>query len=130
MFTLIGATTTAFSGATRGHAMVDTMIAGWERFGRTGSMVAASYALILIAVRHAPVGYVATLRESSVLIAAFLGQRYLDEGRVRQRSKPRQWSSPVSPYSSPPADNSRAGGLTARPMLDPWGRVDDRHDDD
>ena len=49
-------------------------------------MVAASYALILIAVRHAPVGYVATLRESSVLIAAFLGQRYLDEGRVRQRS--------------------------------------------
>ena len=49
-------------------------------------MVAASYALILVAVRRAPVGYVATLRESSVLIAAFLGQRYLDEHRVRQRT--------------------------------------------
>ena len=45
-----------------------------------------AYVLVMVAVRRAPVGYVATLRESSVLIAAFLGQRYLDEGAVRQRT--------------------------------------------
>ncbi len=87
VFALIGVTTTGLGLATgRGRAMVATMRDGWTRYSLTGSMVAASYALILVAVRRAPVGYVATLRESSVLIAAFLGQRYLDEHRVRQRT--------------------------------------------
>ena len=48
-------------------------------------MTIVSYGLVLIAVRHAPVGYVAALRESSVLIAVFVGSRYLGEGRGRTR---------------------------------------------
>ena len=48
-------------------------------------MTIAAYGLVLIAVRHAPVGYVAALRESSVLIAVFVGSRYLGEGSGRTR---------------------------------------------
>jgi drug/metabolite transporter (DMT)-like permease len=39
----------------------------------------AAYALVLVAVRHAPVGYVAALRESSVVFAALIGWRWLRE---------------------------------------------------
>ena len=42
--------------------------------------------LVLIAVRYAPVGYGATLRESSVLIAALLGWLVLNETLGRRRS--------------------------------------------
>ena len=45
----------------------------------------ASQRLVLVAVQHAPVGYVAALRESSVLIAVFVGSRYLGEGKGRTR---------------------------------------------
>jgi drug/metabolite transporter (DMT)-like permease len=45
-----------------------------------------TYGLVLAAVRRAPVGYVAALRESSVVAAAFIGWRYLDEGSVRRRT--------------------------------------------
>jgi uncharacterized membrane protein len=38
-----------------------------------------------VAVRHAPVGYVAALRESSVLIAVVVGAKLLGEGRARMR---------------------------------------------
>ena len=46
------------------------------------------YVMVLIAVRRAPVGYVAALRESSVLVAAFLGTRYLSEGQSRDAPPP------------------------------------------
>ena len=49
-------------------------------------MAVAAYVLVMIAVRRAPVGYVAVLRESSVLLAAFLGNRYLDETAVHRRT--------------------------------------------
>ena len=49
-------------------------------------MAVLAYVLVMVAVRRAPVGYVAVLRESSVLIAAFLGNRYLAEGAVRRRT--------------------------------------------
>jgi multidrug transporter EmrE-like cation transporter len=39
----------------------------------------AAYAFVLAAVRHAPVGYVACLRESSVVLAAFAGWQLLRE---------------------------------------------------
>jgi drug/metabolite transporter (DMT)-like permease len=39
----------------------------------------------MIAYQHAPVGYVATLRESSVVLAAFAGWKMLDEGDHRRR---------------------------------------------
>ena len=58
----------------------------WQQWAITGAMAVLAYALVMIAVRRAPVGYVAVLRESSVLLAAFLGTRYLAEGAVRRRT--------------------------------------------
>lgn len=58
----------------------------WRQWALTGAMAVLAYVLVMIAVRRAPVGYVAVLRESSVLLAAFLGTRYLAEGAVRRRS--------------------------------------------
>ena len=52
----------------------------WLLFGHLAS------AFVLVAVRRAPVGYVAALRESSVLAAAFLGTRYLSEGQSHRRT--------------------------------------------
>ena len=60
--------------------------ASWQQWAITGAMAVLAYALVMIAVRRAPVGYVAALRESSVLLAAFLGNRYLAEGAVRRRT--------------------------------------------
>jgi hypothetical protein len=40
---------------------------------------------VQIAFERAPVGYVTCLRESSVLIAAFVGARYLGEGQAARR---------------------------------------------
>lgn len=54
-------------------------------FAMTGVMSVTTYGLVMLAVRRAPVGYVAALRESSVLLAAFVGWRYLDEGNARRR---------------------------------------------
>ena len=44
-----------------------------------GLAAVLAYGMVLAAVRHAPVGYVAALRESSVVIAAFAGWRLLHE---------------------------------------------------
>ena len=45
-----------------------------------------TYALVQIAFEHAAVGYVTCLRESSVVIAAFVGARYLGEGQALRRT--------------------------------------------
>lgn len=50
-----------------------------------GAATVAAYGLVLIAVRHAPVGYVTALRESSVVLAALAGWRLLGEGLGRAR---------------------------------------------
>ena len=60
----------------------------WRRHVVSGAMTAAAYVMVLIAVRRAPVGYVASLRGSSVLAAAFLGTRYLSEGQSRDGPRP------------------------------------------
>lgn len=87
VFALIGVSTTLLGVATgRSRPMIATMRAGWRRYGMTGVMVGASYFLVLVAVRRAPVGYVAALRESSVLMAAFLGTRYLAESQAHRRT--------------------------------------------
>jgi drug/metabolite transporter (DMT)-like permease len=70
----------------RGPRFVAMMRDGWQQMAITGAMAVLAYVLVMIAVRRAPVGYVAALRESSVLIAAFLGNRYLDEGAVHRRT--------------------------------------------
>ena len=53
-----------------------------------GLAALAAYALVMVAVREAPVGYVTALRESSVVIGALAGWRLLHEppGRARVTS--------------------------------------------
>jgi uncharacterized membrane protein len=65
-------------------------VANWMRAapGRTvatGTAAMLTYAMVILAVQRAPVGYVAALRESSVVLAAFAGWRMLDEGDHRRR---------------------------------------------
>ena len=82
-----GVSVTAYGlAAGRRREMVAALGADAPRFLATAAMSMATYGLVLAAVRRAPVGYVAALRESSVLAAAFLGRRYLDEGSVRRRT--------------------------------------------
>ena len=72
----------------RGPDLVATLPAQWWRYLMSGACLTAAYGLVLIAVQHAPVGYVATLRESSVVIGALLGWLLLKEplGGRRLRS--------------------------------------------
>jgi len=58
----------------------------WRRTGIAGIMSVVTYGLVLLAVQRAPVGYVAALRESSVLIATVIGWRLLGEPRGRVRT--------------------------------------------
>ncbi len=60
--------------------------ANWRRWAVGGACTTAAYALVLVAVRYAPVGYVATLRESSILIAALLGWLVLKEPLGERRT--------------------------------------------
>ena len=69
----------------RGRDVTAFLSLYWRRTMVAAVMTIAAYGLVLIAVRHAPVGYVAALRESSVLIAVLVGSRYLGEGRARVR---------------------------------------------
>ncbi len=58
---------------------------GWRTLALAGLASVVTYGLVLAAVRRAPVGYVAALRESSVVLAALVGWRLLGEplGRAR-----------------------------------------------
>jgi drug/metabolite transporter (DMT)-like permease len=51
----------------------------------TGIASLVTYGMVLVAVRHAPVGYVTALRESSVVLAALAGWKLLGEGDHRRR---------------------------------------------
>lgn len=59
------------------------LVAAWPqhraRWIAAGACLATAYTLVVVATRHAPVGYVAMLRESSVVLGAFLGWRFLHE---------------------------------------------------
>ena len=65
--------------------MIPTMRAHWKVMSAAGVFSTVAYMLVMIAYRHAPVGYVASLRESSVVLAAFAGWKMLDEGDHRRR---------------------------------------------
>jgi drug/metabolite transporter (DMT)-like permease len=69
----------------RSPAMVAALRTHWRQFTLTAVISMVTYGLVLAAVRRAPVGYVTALRESSVLLAAFFGWRYLDERSMRRR---------------------------------------------
>ena len=86
-FTAAGATMTLYGvAAGRASMMGAALRTSWRQFALTAVMSMVTYGMVLAAVRRAPVGYVAALRESSVVIAAFLGWRYLDERSMRRRS--------------------------------------------
>ncbi len=69
----------------RGPAFLAALPRSWWRFVLTGAASNLAYALVLVAVRRAPVGYVATLRESSVVLGALAGWWLLHERLARAR---------------------------------------------
>jgi drug/metabolite transporter (DMT)-like permease len=63
----------------RGPAFVASVRVSWARHLVSGICLATAYSIVLVAVRYASVGYVATLRESSVVLGAALGWLLLRE---------------------------------------------------
>ena len=57
----------------------------WFKFLLAGVASLITYTLVLVAVRYASVGYVAALRESSVVLAALIGWKFLGEGSAKRR---------------------------------------------
>ncbi len=86
--TLVGTavSNTVFGLATgRRHDMREMFTRNWQRAVVTGAASMVTYGLVLVAVQHAPVGYVTALRESSVVLAALAGWKFLGEGDHRRR---------------------------------------------
>lgn len=70
------------------RARVPQLLAGWRRHLAGGAGTLTAYTMVLVAVRHAPVGYVTMLRESSVVIGPLLGWLVLREPLGRNRLAP------------------------------------------
>ena len=58
----------------------------WRPAVAVAVMSAASYSLVLTAMTMAPLSYVATLREASILIATVLGVKFLGERLTRRKT--------------------------------------------
>lgn len=63
----------------RGPAVRAALPAAWKTWAVAGACTAGAYTLVLIAMTRAPVGYVAMLRESSVVVGAAMGWLVLRE---------------------------------------------------
>jgi drug/metabolite transporter (DMT)-like permease len=86
LFIGTGISLTTYGLATgRRHDMTTALASTWKRFSVAGIASAATYWMVLIAVQKAPVGYVTALRESSVVIVALVGTRYLGEKDIKRR---------------------------------------------
>lgn len=86
IFTSTGIFMTAQGAATgRGREMLASLRTQWANFSLAGAASALTYWMVMLAVRRAPVGYVTALRESSVVIVALIGTRYLGESGMRRR---------------------------------------------
>ena len=79
------ALTIVFVAQGKGPAFVAAWPANRGRWALAGACTASAYAMVLVAVRHAPVGYVAVLRESSVVLGALMGWLLLHEALGRRR---------------------------------------------
>jgi drug/metabolite transporter (DMT)-like permease len=80
------ASTTIFGLASgRRVVMVNAMRSSWRRFATMGVASLVTYGMVQLAFQRAAVGYVTALRESSVVIAAFVGSRVLGETAGRRR---------------------------------------------
>lgn len=85
-FVATAITNTVFALATgRRREMVAMLRANGRRAVVTGVASLVTYGMVLVAVQHAPVGYVTALRESSVVLAALAGWRLLGERDHRRR---------------------------------------------
>jgi drug/metabolite transporter (DMT)-like permease len=82
----VATTTTAFNVA-RGKSaeMARALRTEWRRLALIGAASTTTYAMVQLAFRSAPVGYVTALRESSVVLAAYIGWRRLGEHAGRRR---------------------------------------------
>ena len=69
----------------RGHAFVASIPGSWRRYLIGGILSTVAYCMVLVAGRLAPVGYVAALRESSVVLGALGGWLLLHERMGRAR---------------------------------------------
>jgi drug/metabolite transporter (DMT)-like permease len=71
-----------------GPELVPAVRGDWRRYVAGGVFSTAAYSMVLVGVRLAPVGYVAALRESSVVLGAAAGWLLLHErlGRARVAS--------------------------------------------
>jgi len=85
IFVTTGLSVSAWTFATRRTEAFAALRTQWKQFGFAAVGTLGSYCLVLLAMRRAPVGYVAVLRESSVLIAAFVGWKLLGEVDHRRR---------------------------------------------
>lgn len=85
IFVTTGMTVSAWTFITRRKEALVALRMQWKQFGFAAIGTLGSYCLVLLAMRRAPVGYVAVLRESSVLIAAFAGWKLLGEVDHRRR---------------------------------------------
>ena len=78
-------TTVAGVAGGRAREMAAAMRASAHTFALAGAASALTYWMVLVAVQTAPVGYVTALRESSVVIVALVGTRYLGEKDMKRR---------------------------------------------
>ena len=86
LFIATGITVSAYGVATgRTRDMAIAMRTTWHRFALAGGASVLTYWMVLIAMQKAPVGYITALRESSVVIVALVGTRYLGESDMRRR---------------------------------------------
>jgi uncharacterized membrane protein len=85
IFVTTGMSVSVWTFATRRGQALTALRSQWRHFGLASIGTLGSYCLVLLAMREAPVGYVAVLRESSVLIAAFAGWKLLGEADHRRR---------------------------------------------
>jgi drug/metabolite transporter (DMT)-like permease len=74
-----GALIAVFALAARGRAALAAARAGWPLALIAGALVLGSYGIALWAMTIAPIGLVASLRETSVLFAAILGAYFFGE---------------------------------------------------
>lgn len=85
IFVTTGVTVSTWFFVTRRGDTIAALRRQWPQFSLAALSTVGSYGLVLLAMRYAPVGYVSVLRESSVLIAAFVGWKLLGESDHRRR---------------------------------------------
>jgi multidrug transporter EmrE-like cation transporter len=78
-------TITTWALITRAKQLKTFFSAQWRPAAFGGTMSIIGYSMVVYAFTLAPVGYVATMRESSVVIAALAGWKYLKEDDHKRR---------------------------------------------